>query len=168
MPQHYVILPWYVVNTFWPGEATWWHQSTFAQLMVSCLTAPRHYLNQCWLIISKVLWQSPKGNFITIIYPWYEFENYKFEIEAASSKGQWVIPGLIFQPIMKVKLFTYFNSKYKLTIQYLSLLQQHKVDWIGTLMARQNGPHFANIFKFIFLSENCFILIEVGSQAVNR
>ena len=28
--------------------------------MVCCLTAPSHYLNQCWLIISKVLHQSPE------------------------------------------------------------------------------------------------------------
>ena len=27
--------------------------STLAQVMVWCLMAPRHYLNQCWLIISK-------------------------------------------------------------------------------------------------------------------
>ena len=29
-----------------------------------CLLAPSHYLNQCWLTISEVKWQSPKGNFI--------------------------------------------------------------------------------------------------------
>ena len=29
-----------------------------------CLTAPSHYLNQYWLIFSKVLWHSPEGNFI--------------------------------------------------------------------------------------------------------
>ena len=31
--------------------------SKLAQLMARCLTAPNHYLNQCWLIISEVLWQ---------------------------------------------------------------------------------------------------------------
>ena len=31
--------------------------------MACCLTAPSHYLNQCWLIISKVEWHSSKGNF---------------------------------------------------------------------------------------------------------
>ena len=31
--------------------------------MACCLTAPGHYLNQCWLIISKVEWHSSKGNF---------------------------------------------------------------------------------------------------------
>ena len=28
--------------------------STLAQVMACCLTAPSHYLNQCWLIISKI------------------------------------------------------------------------------------------------------------------
>ena len=36
-------------------------ESTLAQVMACCLTAPSHYLNQCWLIISKVLWHSSKG-----------------------------------------------------------------------------------------------------------
>ena len=35
--------------------------STLAQVTACCLTAPSHYLNQCWLIISKVLWHSSKN-----------------------------------------------------------------------------------------------------------
>ena len=37
--------------------------STLAQVMACCLTAPSHYLNQCWLIISNVKWHSSKGKF---------------------------------------------------------------------------------------------------------
>ena len=43
-----------------------WRQgfsSTLVQVMACCLTAPSHYLNQCWLIINKVLWCSSEGNF---------------------------------------------------------------------------------------------------------
>ena len=32
--------------------------SALAQVVACCLTAPSHYLNQCWFIISKVLWHS--------------------------------------------------------------------------------------------------------------
>ena len=32
--------------------------STLVHVMVSCLTVPRHYLNQCWLIISEFQWLS--------------------------------------------------------------------------------------------------------------
>ena len=44
------------VNALWPGDVIWrhWARSTLAQLMACCLTAPSHYLNQCWLIIGEV------------------------------------------------------------------------------------------------------------------
>ena len=45
--------------------ATYISESTLVQIMACCLTAPKHYLNQCWLIISEVLWHSdsPDGSF---------------------------------------------------------------------------------------------------------
>ena len=51
------------VNSLWPSDTIWRHRSgsTLAQVMACCLTAPSHYLNQCWLIISKVLWHSLEG-----------------------------------------------------------------------------------------------------------
>ena len=53
------------VNSLWPSYAIWWQisWSTLAQVMACCLTAPSHYLNQCWLIISEVHWYSYQGNF---------------------------------------------------------------------------------------------------------
>ena len=44
------------LNPLWPGDVIWRQgsRSTLAQVMACCLTAPSHYLNQCWLIISKV------------------------------------------------------------------------------------------------------------------
>ena len=48
------------VNTLWPSDTIWRQRSgsTLAQEMACCLTAPGHYLNQYWLIISDVQWQS--------------------------------------------------------------------------------------------------------------
>ena len=42
----------------------WRHRSglTLAQVMAWCFTVPSHYLNQCWLSISKVQWHSSEGN----------------------------------------------------------------------------------------------------------
>ena len=53
------------VNSLWPSDAIWRHRSmsTLAQVMACCLTAPSHYLNQCWLMIREVLWHSPDSNF---------------------------------------------------------------------------------------------------------
>ena len=59
-------IPWKImrcVNSFWPSGAIWQHsyRSTLAQVMACCLMAPSHYLMQCWLIISEVLWHSLVG-----------------------------------------------------------------------------------------------------------
>ena len=61
--------------------------------MACCLTAPSHYLNQCWLIISKVLWLSCEGNFTrdtSIINHYDPFENKKSQISFKFPRGQWV------------------------------------------------------------------------------
>ena len=44
------------INTLWPNDTIWQQRSgsTLAQVMACSLTAPSHYLNQCWLIISEV------------------------------------------------------------------------------------------------------------------
>ena len=46
------------INSLKPIDAIWWHRtrSTLVQVLACCLTAPSHYLNQCWLIISRVHW----------------------------------------------------------------------------------------------------------------
>ena len=64
------------INSLWPTDTIWQHRSrsTLAQVMACCLTAPSHYLNQCWLIISKMLRHSPEGNFAgnaPNIYHWW-------------------------------------------------------------------------------------------------
>ena len=69
-----------------------WHGNGFT-LLALCLMAPSHYLNQCWLIFSKVLWHSSEGNFAgnaPDINYWYDFENDLFKITAAFLRGQWV------------------------------------------------------------------------------
>ena len=49
--------------------------STLAQVMACCLTAPSHYLNQCWLIICKIQSHSSDGNFTRDIssHQWLKF-----------------------------------------------------------------------------------------------
>ena len=69
------------VNSLWPSNVIWSQgsRSTLAQVMACCLMAPSHCLNQCWLIISEVLWYLPDSNFIentSDIYCWNEFEIY--------------------------------------------------------------------------------------------
>ena len=65
MRYHKAMMNWYTVleswlNSLWPSDVIWRHRSgsTLAQVMACCLTAPSYYLNQCWLITSKVHWHS--------------------------------------------------------------------------------------------------------------
>ena len=53
------------INSLRQSDAIWRHRSrsTLIQVMACCLMAPSHYLNQCWLIISKVQGHSSDGNF---------------------------------------------------------------------------------------------------------
>ena len=82
------------INSLWPSNATWRHRtgSTLFQVMDCCLT-PRHYLNQRWLIIGKVHWQSSKANFArdtSAINHWNKFEDYLPKISFKYPIGQWV------------------------------------------------------------------------------
>ena len=68
---HVLIIIWqryevvFFFNSLWTNDAIWLHisGSTLAQVMACCLTAPSHYLNQCWLITSKIQLHSSDGNF---------------------------------------------------------------------------------------------------------
>ena len=48
------------LNSLWPSDPMWRPCSglTLAQVMACCLTAPSHYLNQCWLIVREIQWHS--------------------------------------------------------------------------------------------------------------
>ena len=64
------------IHSLWPSDVIRWYKTglTLACVMVCGLTAPSHYLNQCSLIISEVLWHSSEDNFTgntQDICPWY-------------------------------------------------------------------------------------------------
>ena len=78
------------LNILWPSDTTWWHRywSILAQAMVCCLRETSHYLNQCPLLINKVLWYFTAGAQTNILYN--GFENYTYKITDTSLRGQWV------------------------------------------------------------------------------
>ena len=78
------------LDSLWSNDAIWLRRpgSTLAQVM-ACLTAPSHYLNECWLIIKSLLWYPP------VYYPtrsanWYVFGDYTFRFITTSPRVQWV------------------------------------------------------------------------------
>ena len=85
----------YFIDSLGPSAVIWRPRSgsALAQVMVCCLTAPSHYLNQCWLILSKVKRHVSQGSFTintsTTIY-WNYSENCLYGILFKSPRGQWV------------------------------------------------------------------------------
>ena len=84
-------------NSSWSSDAIWQHRtgSTLPRVMACCLLTPSYYLNQCWLIISEVLWGSPASNFTMSPHAtplWNEFEPDTFKITVTSPRVQWVNP----------------------------------------------------------------------------
>ena len=84
----------YLVKSLWPSDAIWRHRSwsTLAQVMACCLTAPSHYLNQCWLIVSTDQWRLSKGHF-TRDTPVINHKNqlqFALKNSSKSPRGQWV------------------------------------------------------------------------------
>ena len=83
------------MNSLWPSDVIWRQifGSTLVQVMDCCLTAPNHYLNQCWLIIIKVQWHSSDPNFTrdtSDINHLNKLESYLFRISLKSHREQWV------------------------------------------------------------------------------
>ena len=85
--------PW--VNILWPSDTIWQQEfgSTLVHVMACCLTAPSHYLSQCWLIISKVQWHSCEGNFARDTSASNHLSQLNYDLPKISFKsprGQWV------------------------------------------------------------------------------
>ena len=64
--------------------------STLAQVMACCLTAPSHYLNQRWLIISEVLWYWP----VAISHEILKISVIDISLKMSSSRLQPHFPGV--------------------------------------------------------------------------
>ena len=54
---------WGLLWLLWLSSVIWWHISRSTLVIAWCLIAPSHYLNQCWVIISQVLWHWLEDNF---------------------------------------------------------------------------------------------------------
>ena len=130
-------------NSLWPSDNIWRHKSgsTLAQLMAWCLTAPSYHPNQCWLIISKVLWHSSECIFIRSYYGITKY---------ISSISHWIS--------LKITYLKFCSNlpganEFKLISPWWS---NYGSD--NTLRGRQDGHHFADdIFKRILLNENVWI-----------
>ena len=75
---------WFIGRIWWPGDRIcaalmWGHRSgsTLARVMACCLTAPSHYLNQCWLFINL---------FVSFTWQQFYIKNTQISIDKMSLK----------------------------------------------------------------------------------
>ena len=64
----------------------------FGQVEDCCMTAPSHYLNRCWLIITEVLWHSPDGNYTGNaqgIGPWHKSHDLRLHPHLPQQMSSW-------------------------------------------------------------------------------
>ena len=76
----------------------WYHMHMASYVWVNTdsryglVPSGRTNLNECWLLITEVLWHAPDSNFTVsdpAIILHIEFEHYTFEIPTPSCRGQW-------------------------------------------------------------------------------
>ena len=76
-------------KSLWSSDAIWWHRSrTLAEVMAWCLTAPSHYLSQCWLTSGIHLRAIPQKVFMGFIHN--ICLNISFKTTTTYPGGQWV------------------------------------------------------------------------------
>ena len=176
----------HIFSSLWPNDAIWRHRSgsTLAQVMACCLAAPSHYLNQCWLLISKIQLHSCDGNFTintSVI-------NAKINMKITHLKCHWNLQGAYelthwplgdFNDILspKNKQFNKQLSCHTFETPWrpcdVSVMKGHHVPFywrviptvkdINSLRPRKKGHNFAKgIFKSIFLNETLWISINIS------
>ena len=89
------LIPSYFINSLAPSDAVWRQRSgsTLAHVMVCCLRASSHYLNQCWLINTKVFWHSSEGIIMRRSEDTFKENKNEilfFKITYRSPKDQWI------------------------------------------------------------------------------
>ena len=115
----------YSINSLW-SSATLRHRfgSTLVQVTACCLTAPSHYLDQCWLLIREVLWLSPKSNFkgtAIATFRYNESENYTFNPLRAK----------------------FFWGNINIYLHFMSSLQIDLTQVLKTLLQVREGPTYS-------------------------
>ena len=165
-------MPW--VNSLWLSDTIWWHRtgSTLVHVMAWCPQAPSHYLNQCWLIISQVRWQSCEGNSqeipqpsitkISLKIPYLKFHsNLPGVNELMSSSPQLAVNlEAHTSPAGDLPWSQQYNNK-----TYTHTLTSHTVN---SLTSWQNDPSFCNVFRCIFENEKFCIFIKISLKFIPK
>ena len=135
--------------------------------MACNLTAPRHYPNQCWLLISEALWHSSESSFTTRIQATIlcqKFGNNTFKITATSPRDQWVDFTSLIDLLSKcpqTSVFRLIKQYWRLKISG-SITCKHSLEW-GWL--EFNQYHWFGAFKLC--SGEYLLVCQLGLYSLN-
>ena len=129
--------------------------------MACCLTAPSHDLNQWWLI-SEVLLYSPEGKFHRKCLS-YQLLKYVARLYTQNCPYLSGDNEFIFDPV----LMQIYDFCPMMTLSPMICLMHYRMPF-NILWLRQNGRHFADIFKCIFRNENVWIPIKMSLKFVPK
>ena len=134
-------------------------QSTLVQLLACCLTAPSHYLNQCWLTISEAHWDSPEGNFTETVLGITDYlrvpKVYIYINTATSPMGQGLKGSMCWTSETKSQSFvhrTIFPSPANVPRELPTHSHTRKYEQVMELYSDIH-PHSSTFFSFFFLHE---------------
>ena len=138
-------------STKWPSFWVWWQKtgSTLTQVMACCLMATSHYLNQWWLIIKEVQWQSLEITQPSIIKIGLKINSSKFNLNFPGAKG-WMDTGLYVEVALghlgylinswRAKLF---REKINMYLHFMSLLHIDMTQAPKILSQVRPGPTYS-------------------------
>ena len=177
-----------IINSLWSSEVIWWQRSgsTLAYILACCLTVPRPYPNQCWLIINP--WVSGGYSSQRASNAERLSDHWPWKLSPHVSLWQW-LSNLLWYAITETSMripqnILPVNVGWREPLALLPL-SRHIIDsfWEGfivrssaelcvvfnTLRPRQYGRHFPDdIFKFILLKENISISIYISLKFVPK
>ena len=113
-------------DSLWLNNTIWWHKSwpTLAQIMARCLITPFQYLNQCQLLINKVLWHLSESNFKM---PNYNSLQWLTINATTSPHGWWVNYFLAVQKSLGLGMYSQLLQPHSLFMQQLAKYYHHVV-----------------------------------------
>ena len=119
------------LNSMWPNKLS---GSTLVQVMAWCHQAPSHYLNQCWLLISKILWSVQAGILYNVYSVWWKlyFQNYSCIFQGSMSQGMSVMT----KPSLYHSVFTSGHSITASWIKCASLWRDFLLLYCNSLLLR--------------------------------
>ena len=98
-----------------------------AQMMACCLMAPNHYQNQCWILISEVMWHSPESSFTMSAQTTCCISTMNVKtipkLSPTPPRGQWVAECLGTPPSATISDKTHHNQYKKWGSKYWFLYQ---------------------------------------------